>query len=164
VPIESSNLQSIIPEEDSILYSTLWKGNIIYGNKTYNWKSHILITTTGVAHMYPDIYTKGNPMQSDFTEWGQVDSIIKLGKLRMVINIKGFTYELFRLKEVESGEDFQNRRNEFLARFRPVLIKKKEEWLNKNKDTTDKRMKKYIRQSYKILESMKNKEAKRLSK
>ena len=114
--------------------------------------------------MYPDIYTKGNPMQSDFTEWGQVDSIIRVGKLRMVVNIKGFVYELFRLKEIESHEEFQKRREEFLARFRPVLIKKKEEWLNENKNTTDKQMKKYIKQSYKILENMKNKEAKRLSK
>lgn len=114
--------------------------------------------------MYPDIYTKGNPMQSDFTEWGQVDSIIRVGKLRMVINIKGFVYELFRLKEIESKEDFSIRREEFLARFRPVLIKKKEEWLNDNKNTTDKRMKKYIKQSYKILENMKTKEAKRLNK
>lgn len=114
--------------------------------------------------MYPDIFTKGNPMISDFTEWGQVDSIIRVGKLRLVINIKGFVYELYRLKEVESKEDFQNRREEFLARFRPVLIKKKEEWLNENKNTSDKKMKKYIKQSFKILESMKRKESKRVSK
>ena len=103
-------------------------------------------------------------MLSDFTEWGQVDSIIRVGKLRMVVNIKGFVYELFRMKEIESSEDFHIRRDAFLARFRPVLIRNKERWLDENKNTTDKRMKKYIKQSYKILENMKIKEAKRLSK
>lgn len=164
IPIEYSNLKSTIQAGDEIIYSTLCKGNVIHANKTYNWISHILITNSGVAHMYPDIYTKGNPINSDFTEWGQVDSIVKLGKIRLVMNMKGFVYDLFRIKEAESSENFQIRRKEFLARFRPMLIEKKEKWLNENKNTTDKKIKKYIKQSYKVLENLKKKEEKRLSK
>lgn len=151
-----------VPEGDEIVYSTLCKGNIIYGNKTYNWVSHILISNNGIAHVYPDVYTKGNPIFSDYTLWDDVDSIIKITR-RTIINVKGFTYEFFRFKEVESPEDFKKRKKEFVARFRPILIEKKEKWLEKNQNTNDKSIKRKIKLTNKGLAKLKKYELKRLS-
>lgn len=113
--------------------------------------------------MYPDIYAKGNPMISDYTRWDDVDSIIKITR-RTVINVKGFTYEFFRFKEDESTEDFKKRKQEFVARFRPILIEKKEKWLEENQNTDGKSTKRKIKLTNKGLAKLKRYELKRLSK
>ncbi len=93
---------------------------------------------------------------------GYVDSIIKITR-RTIINVKGFTYEFFRFKEVESPEDFKKRKKEFVARFRPILIEKKEKWLEKNQNTNDKSIKRKIKLTNKGLAKLKKYELKRLS-
>ena len=56
VPIDNSDLKSIIPDTDDLLYSTECKGiyTIPGGNRTLivKWNTHVLLTSGGMAYTF----------------------------------------------------------------------------------------------------------------
>jgi len=84
VPIDSSNITSLIPEGEDILYSTMCKVTLrlATGGKAAKWNSHVLVSQSGFAsqtRLEPYVTKKGKnrlkirkkkePLLPTFTEW-----------------------------------------------------------------------------------------------
>ena len=80
---------------------------------------------------------------------------------------KAFDFKLIRDVNFETKEKFNERSKEFVAKFRPLLIKKKEQWLELNRNNPDikkrriNKIKKSLAINKQLEEKRKAKEAKR---
>jgi len=134
VPIDYSSLKSIIPSGEEILYSTLCNVRMMLsqGPKTihYKWKTHVLITPNGIAYFMPDTLNRKAPLLAKYSTWDEIYRIFSMGKIGYGFSLrKAFDFKLIRDGVFETKEKFNERSKEFVAKFRPLLIKKKEEWL-----------------------------------
>ena len=159
VPINYSDMISMIPPGEDIIYSTLCKSAISkhYGNKitTWKWTCHALMTSEGVAYTSRGIKI--------YKPWANIKSILSAGRFGIGFITKVSDFALVREKNFESKEDFKKRSREFVGKFRPLLIEKKEEWLklNGNNPEINKREIKFVENT---LKDMIKKEQKRIAK
>jgi hypothetical protein len=163
--VEKTNLKQIIPPNDVILESTWFGCQALVGyNKVASWGTHVLLTNNGVAYMHPDYSQKGHPTVMKYNRWGEGYSIQSLGKFGMSMSIQGITFKPVRNEAIETKDQFEARCKYYVATFRPILIHKKIEWIEANRATADKKMKKHIRASEKMVNKMVGQEQKRLAK
>lgn len=76
---------------------------------------------------------------------------------------RGTDFKLVRGEDFETKEKFKERSKEFIAQFRPLLIKKKEEWLELNRNNPEIKKKK-IKNMEKTIAKLKSLENKRIAK
>ncbi len=138
VPIDYSNLKSILPPNNDILYSTKCKASLQIKNTVYSWDSHMLIVNDGVAYILRR--NKGEPKtQFFFCPWYNTN-IVALTKKLVSISVKNDYRVLLMLDRddnYETKEHFLERIRKFEDRFRPIVIEEKEKWLNKNIDNPE---------------------------
>jgi hypothetical protein len=73
VPIDKSNVKSIIPPGEDIVFSTMFRGKKPISGGTIRWTTHALITTKGIAYYE----AKGN-------DFSPVRHLVKYNGLRDV--------------------------------------------------------------------------------
>ena len=119
VPIEYSKANTMVPEEEEIIYSTLCF--ITYRIKEVEyWESHVLFTNRSV------LFTKGkynNPEHLYYLPWSSIKYIGK-GKF----DSTPYYFTLKRDKQLETEEDFLKRSAEFKSFIKPVREKGKKYW------------------------------------
>ncbi|MHA2008926.1 MAG: hypothetical protein ACXABO_12265 [Promethearchaeota archaeon] len=175
VPIDYSDVKSVIPPGEDIIYSTLCNCSTgVYKSPTktkiIKWTSHVLITPNGIAYVKADFKKKKNPPTKEYSSWDDVFSIVSMGRLGMGFVIDEMAFHLAREENFETKEKFSERSREFIAKFRPLLIEKKERWLEQNPINTelDKKQQKKQMKERKVVESliykMRDMEKKRLAK
>jgi len=150
VPIDYSNLRDVIPPGEDILYSTLCAAktmNIgidtvnVKNYKSYSWKTHALLTETGIAFTYPKKINykakelKNNPNLQDnqFVPWENTLGIAKVKKrgrislcdIKGKINYSPWLY-LVRFTDEESKKQYDERMENFLRKFVPIQKSKRE--------------------------------------
>jgi hypothetical protein len=150
VPIDFSNARDVIPPGEDIIYSTMCagKGEFLDGTKsiTYKWLSHFLLTDKGVAFTIPlkvshtkKQIKKLNPREEHYLEWHNINVFpgrtgdkpgFTIDKIENEIKITCFL-ELVPNPEFESDEKFQERKQLFFNRFKPVQEQKRKEMLDK---------------------------------
>ena len=165
VPIDFSDTKSVIPPGEDIIYSTLCKasGAWTIGNKTKTakWLSHVLITPSGVAFSKPvNPSDKKLTLENTYLPWHEIDSIASLGRFGLGFAVYPMSFKIKREENFETEETFNKRKDEFIPKFRPLLIQRKDEWLevNENNPEIKKREKKWVK---KYLAKMKAAERKR---
>ncbi|UCC19314.1 MAG: hypothetical protein JSV62_14610 [Promethearchaeota archaeon] len=171
VPIDFSDLKSVIPPGEDIIYSTLARGETPIGTtitgskvKYVKYISHILMTPNGVAYTVPTKKPKKEPPVKRYTPWGEIHGIASAGKLGTGFSISlTLPFKLVREENFETKESFEKRSKEFVAKFRPLIIEKKEEWLRQNRNNPEIK-KREIKMAEKVLAKMKSWENKRLAK
>ncbi len=167
VPIDYSDIKNVIPPGEDIIYSTLCIGFTLQSlgtkTKTYRWASHVLMTPNGVAYTFPDMTKRKAPPKQVYSSWDKFDTIVSKGKSSVGINARFVEFRLVREENYESKEKFKDRLKEFIAKFRPLLIKKKEQWLELNRDNPEIK-KRSIKRAERSILWMKKAENKRLAK
>lgn len=157
VPIDFSDLKSVIPPGEDIIYSTLCKGiatiDEVTKRKTTTWITHVLFTQNGVAWVKPHYTKKRKTPTQEYTPLVDINYLFydiipsfRIGPARLF---------LAREKIFETKENFRERSVSFLPRFAPLIIEKKEQWLREYGDNPEikERLKKRIR---KHITKMKN--------
>lgn len=150
VPIDFSNARDVIPPGEDIIYSTICagKGEFLEGTKstTYKWESHFLLTDKGVAFTIPlDVsHTKKqiknlNPRAEHYLEWHNIIVVpgrtgdkpgFIVDKIENEIKITCF-FELVRNPNFESEEKFQDRKQLFFDKFKPIQEQKRNDIIEK---------------------------------
>ena len=126
VPIDYSDVASIIPEGEDILYSTLChvkeRGGVgpTRYKKTYN--SHVVLTNNGIAYEIKRKLSK--------TRYNYIPYIAKLFQVRFKPNNKFnagigvlYSFQLHHAKDFESTIQFKERSQIFYKTMIPVYIK-----------------------------------------
>ncbi len=135
-PIDSSDLRSIIPPEEDIIYDTYMKANLTSGKKKIQFISHFLMTENGFYWTNPEqnsislsfpliILHRQNP-ELLYSDWIDIKDIEE-NKIR-VGSTDHFT--LFRNDEMETEEDHAIRVKAFALKMWPNVIVKCTNWLN----------------------------------
>ena len=168
VPIDFSDVKSKIPPGEDIIYSTLCKGTAsqTIGNKSimWTWISHVLMTPNGLAYTLPDKTKKKAPPIQVYSPWEEIFAIVSAGKLGTGITLSKYTsFKLIREEHFETKEKFKERSKEFVAKFRPLLMEKREKWLELNRNNPEIK-KRVIKWHEKSLAKMRSYESKRLKK
>lgn len=168
VPIDFSDIKNVIPPGEDIIYSTLCQGthsqNLGTKTKTWKWISHCLMTKNGVAYTFPSLQKKKEPPQKIYSKWEDILAIASAGKFGVGFTLSLITsYKLVRNENFETKEKFKERSKAFVAKFRPLVIKKQEEWLEANRNNPEVR-KRDIKITEKSIRKMKGWEQKRLAK
>ena len=131
VPIDYSNLKSVIPPGEDIIYSTLCKAKKgsagLAGYTTTKWLSHVLMTTKGIAFTVPH---RKKPTKAFYTDWY---SMKKFGKKGFVYKLKTY-YRIVREPNFESNNEFRERSKNFLATINPIIQSRRKEWESKIPD------------------------------
>ncbi|MHA1239588.1 MAG: hypothetical protein ACTSQU_02230 [Promethearchaeota archaeon] len=152
IPIEISDLQYILPPGEQIVYSTLCRCALVktIGNKTQvlKWNTHVLFTNNYVAYNKPDSFKKNSSYQQKYSRWEDVQGMILIGGKGFVLNAT-MDFKLMRDINLETEEQFIKRTREFLLKYPPFIIEKKERWLEENRDNPEikKRRKKWMTSS-----------------
>jgi len=168
VPIDYSDIKNKIPPGEDIIYSTLCKGqtsqNLGTKTKRWTWISHVLMTPNGLVYTFPDVRKKKAPPLQIYDTWENIKSIVSVGKFGTgFVLSRGTDFKLVRGEDFETKEKFKERSKEFIAQFRPLLIKKKEEWLELNRNNPEIKKKK-IKNMEKTIAKLKSLENKRIAK
>ena len=164
VPIDSSDVKEVIPPGEDIIFSSLAKAHGYSGNSSVSWNTHVLFTSNGIAFKRPeDFGRKKSPMINIYAQWEAAHSFMSVGKMGAGFTIRGCTLGFVLNKDVETKEKFQERTKEFIAKYRPYLIEKKEKYVEElSKDP--KENKRYIKAQTAEITKLKNMEIKRLKK
>ena len=168
VPIDFSDIKNKIPPGEDIIYSTLCKGytSMYIGTKIkkWNWISHVLMTPNGVAYTFPNTTNRKAPPLQIYSTWDEILAIVSMGKFVAGFSLSFTTsFKLVREENFETKEKFNERSKEFIAKFRPLLIKKKDQWLELNRNNPE-IQKRTIKTVEKALAKMKAWENKRIAK
>ncbi|MFX0005931.1 MAG: hypothetical protein ACFFA7_12420 [Promethearchaeota archaeon] len=148
VPIDFSDLKSVIPPGEDIIYSTLCKGRATVMSKwdarkniTTTWVTHVLFTENGVAWVKPNYWKKKKPSTQEYNSLVDIDYVF----YDKVPSFRISPARIFLAREVnfETKEKFVERCEEFLLKFAPLIVQKKEEWLQQNENNPE------IREKYK---------------
>lgn len=160
VPIDFSDICKSIPHGEDIIYSTLCQGFATGGRvNTFKWISHVLMTAKGVAYTVP---MSGTLIQV-YQHWEKIFGIVSSGRLGTgFAPSRLLTFKLVSDENFETKKKFLERSKKFAAKFRPISIKRKEEWLEINQSNQE--LKKQIKSVEKSLNNMRIKEKKRLAK
>ena len=161
VPINYSDVSSVIPQGEDIIYSTLCNAKVDRGfGYAYvdvtTWVTHVLITTKGLAFTIPQ-RNKSNKLL--YIPWYDVhhtwNDAILLGGFKQRLAVT-------RDPNFESKEKFKERRLKAGKIFLPILIKEKETFLNSPESSNIKnikrnRMKSSLNRNYKLYHKLKEK-------
>ena len=161
VPLDYSDVGSVIPQGEEVIYSTLCKAIVdrgfgaVYTNIT-KWVTHVLITTKGLACSVPQ---KKKPNISIYMPWYDIFHVwndgIFVGSLKEML-------VMTRDPNFESKENFKERRLKAGKIFLPILIAEKEKFLNSpecsNLDKKKiKRLRSSLEHNYKLYHNLKKK-------
>lgn len=142
VPINYSNVGSVIPQGEDIIYSTLCKATVDRGfGSAYvdvtNWVSHVLITKKGLAFTVPQ---KRKPNRLLYEPWYNISHT-----WNDAILLSGFKQRLVMTRDpnFESKEKFKERRLKAGKIFLPLMIREKETFLNSLENSNNKKRKRY---------------------
>lgn len=172
IPIDSSDLKSIIPSNDEIIYSTLCRARYDYvkGGTEYKigWQTHILLTTGGLAYTEMN-YDKSKedryiPWHKLYVDQSGLDVNRASGFIRN--NRDDHTTMISIITDPDNPETIEtlaNRLHRFKVIYRPFLINLKKEWIEVNKDNQDIK-KKEMKRVVKTLALMEKEEQKDLRK
>jgi hypothetical protein len=122
VPIDYSDLKSVIPPGEDIIYSSLCQANMSFGPRTEKWNSHILLTKNHFAYTKP---VKRKAPESIlfplYKLWLFAPNTIYINKL--------FSFRLKQDPNYETKENFKKRGKEFGYKFLPYLLEAKQNHL-----------------------------------
>lgn len=160
IPIESTNLKSILPANDEIIYSTLANCSIQKGKLIRYWKSHLLITPNGYAMTIPDA---NNTLNGKYFPWYIVDNITrakfklyknkqKIYMTRWLFFAEGWRWSIWHDVNSETDDQFLPRAEGFGAKVIPIIIQRKQEWIaaNNASSTPDKKKRKIVEKGLKV--------------
>ncbi|MFX1297870.1 MAG: hypothetical protein ACFFD2_23865 [Promethearchaeota archaeon] len=119
IPIDYTNLKSVIPPGEDIIYSTLCKVTQTLLAGEIKWESHVLMTTKGFAYTKPQ---ERKLLKGIYVDWNR----IKLGRKTMGLRLTFF--KLKRDPNYESRETFDKRSQNFKATIKPIVDARKKEW------------------------------------
>lgn len=142
VPIDYTDVKSVIPPEDEIIYSTLTtcRASDIGKNKEYFWNMHVLMTNNGLAFNLPPkvnykttllFFDVHNPQVNFYIPWENV-VLAKRGvrtefTIWPVKNInRVITFSVHRDKNYEDKKVFKNRASVVFEKFFPIIEPKRE--------------------------------------
>ena len=170
VPIEYSEVINIVPPGEEILYSTMCKMTYLSPSGSISrWISHVLLTEGGLA--CTNAKDKGS-FELKYIPWTKVVFIsgkaftIDLGdKYPSTMDHHMVTCVLLRNPNFETEETFRERKTRFPTIFVPLLIQKKEEFLQSTRilRLTPKQAK-YFEKTLRNLHKLYNKMLKKMSK
>ncbi len=155
VPIDISDLKSVIPPGEEIIYSTMCKvyassGTFVTGGSISKWISHVLMTRNGLAHIIPT--KKKKPPKLIYETWADYIRFIPEPNKKSCGFSNRFdtTFTLIREENFETEETFFRRTREFPSKFRPILIERKDEWLklHQNNKEIKRRLRNFVKSSY----------------
>ncbi|MFX1275513.1 MAG: hypothetical protein ACFFBP_06560 [Promethearchaeota archaeon] len=132
LPINASDVKDVIPIGEDIIYSTLALGYEYLGNREARWSTQLLITPNGIAFKV----RSDSGLVNRYYYWHEIQTIINYGKFGPAIfvykrKLSNLSVALARNENIETKEEFKERLGEFLDIFRPILIEKKQQWLEK---------------------------------
>lgn len=136
--VEGSEFQELIPSSAKVLYSSLCRAEFhgaysvqgTYGVQSiHKFDSPVIITTEGVAYIFP---TNG-VLGPRFDHLGEITSLSPLTDYPG-LEIRRITYLFTMNSEFETFDSFKERGARFEDKFRPLILKKKKEWVELNKD------------------------------
>lgn len=172
VPIDISDIKSVIPPGEDIVYSTMCKCAAVVSvgigarkSRRTKWVSHVLLTTNGVAYTQPNLFKKRKPSEQKFLPWTEFDAIVNLGRYGSGFSIVNppRTFKLTREENYETKEKFAERSKEFVPKFRPFLIEKKLQWVEESQKNPAIK-KRRINGAIKFIKKMQKLESKRIGK
>ena len=139
VPIDYTPLKQVIPPGETILYSDVMRlsANISLtdlGSDMVNYETHALITDGGVAFTIINSKRptrKGRIELYNYYPWDQIKEVTYMLSMASIEihNRKAGTLILKRNKKKEDKNEFFERKKEFIYKFAPIFIQKREEWL-----------------------------------
>lgn len=119
VPIDYSELKTVIPEGEDILYSTSCQANLSGAAYRQSWPSHILLTQNYMAYTQP---VKRKPTALALVPLYKV----WMFKPSMIILKKLFWFKITRDSNYETKDGFRERAKIFGYKFLPILLDAKE--------------------------------------
>jgi hypothetical protein len=129
VPIEATNVCSVIPPGEEILCSTLICMDTYNPKDMSYWNSHLLVTEKGLAFTVPQ---RDRTVQLKYQLWADIPGMEIKSRLWHVL-MNGYRFFLTRKDEqAESKESLHARDVAFFQQFIPILIARKKEWLAAN--------------------------------
>ncbi len=139
VPLESTNLRQAIPSGDKILYSTMCSAQIMgqlsftgtkYTQSVSHFQSHVILTTGGVAFTIPG----EKDVDLQYFPWHEVTNLYYHPNFpdKKGFELKRINFFLERSGSTETEEKFRERLKGFIDRFRPIILKEKQKWLDAN--------------------------------
>ncbi|NHI91672.1 MAG: hypothetical protein EAX96_04150 [Candidatus Lokiarchaeota archaeon] len=139
VPIDISDLQSSIPPDEEIIYSTLARGALAVSSKYIgNWKTHVLITRKGIAFfMYQK---KDHGIDSVYVTLHKIIVPGMTGALR----IPEYCHLYLERHPSEDKKDYKKRERAFEAFISQPVIEAKKMQIEILKDNDDKNSQKKI--------------------
>lgn len=158
IPVEATNLKSILPAGDEIIYSTLANVSIHERKLIHYWKSHLLATPNGFAITIPGA---NNKLNGKYFPWYNVEKIdrtkFKLHRkkkimIRWLFYVEEYRWSIWYDVNSESEDQFLPRAEGFGALVIPIIIQRKQEWLDANNasSTPDKKKRKIVENGLKI--------------
>lgn len=163
IPIDSSNLKSIIPTDDEIIYSALCRADYRYvkGGTEFSvsWQTHILLTTGGLAYTEMN-YDKSK--EDRYIPWHKLyvnNTGLNVNRASWMIRNSRDDHTTMLMitanpDNPETIEELATRLNKFHTTYRPFLIELKKEWIKVNKDNPDikKKEKKRVEKTLELME------------
>ncbi len=119
VPIDYTNLNSVIPPGEDIIYSTLCKVTQTLVAGELKWESHVLMTTKGFAYSK----TRGRKsLKGIYVDW------YKKRVTRTKITTPLMQFKIKRDPNYESSGAFYTRSQNFKATIKPIVEAREKEW------------------------------------
>lgn len=161
ISIESSDVKDIIPQREEIIYSSLATVKRENSDSCHKWTTHLLITPNGIA--FKESKGMSGELINSYYNWYKIQSIKNFKNPSIIIhkdNASSYSLSLKRNESFETKKDFKERRKEFVAKFNPIFIKRKQQWLQNEKSNL-KIKKKIIKEQEKKIKRLIQKERKR---
>lgn len=160
VPIDSSEINDIIPEGEDIIYSTFFRAEVsLFATK--QWGGHLLMTNKGVYLNVPvDLTKKEQKREETFVPWYNI--MDPKNRLLTLTGIEGlnaelsFTLTILSDSNRESEESYVDRIAKFsyfVNQIRIPIREKKAEELYKMFEENPKYKLKYYRSDYGVMSS-----------
>lgn len=130
-PLDLSNLMFFIPQDEEVLYSTYSEIEALVFGGTVEWKSHVLVTESGIA------FIDGPKKRNVFIKWIDFRKVRGYGQtvhLKFKSRMNVFNITIIRLIKFESKESYKKR----LYSFPEICISLWKKAINKNEQEENK--------------------------
>jgi len=151
IPIDYTDLKSLIPAGEDIIYSTLcsaaWQQFVGDTRYEQNWVSHVLITPNGVAYILPSIHqfvsmstpsvvtdSKIKDFMKTYVPWHDV--FVHQSRDSDFSHYSTLFY-FYRFSDYETEDEHKKRAKDLANDVRDLMILRKEEWLTKNEHNSE---------------------------
>jgi hypothetical protein len=129
VPIDYSDVPSVVPEGEDIIYSTLChvkeRGGI-------NYNSHVVFTRNGIAFERKRKFSKNEFIYEPYINAGMYQARFLSNNKFKVGYVNLYNFQLKHAKEFESKTQFKERSQNFCKTITPVYITTLEEHIEKS--------------------------------